>query len=329
MRHYGFNLQWMFWKDPGVVPATVDEKVLDAIAAWGFDFVRMPCDYRFWTDGADYARQDESVLEILDSYLAACQERGLHLSLNLHRAPGYVITTWESERYNLWTDVEAQDGFSAIWTAFAHRYKGVGNLSFDLVNEPPDVGGRGFTREAHEAVIRRAVADIRTADPGRPIVIDGIGGGNYAIPELADLGVTHSTRGYQPFGVTHFRAPWVKGSADLTEPRYPSREWDRAALREFYAPWRAVEAEGVPVHVGEFGCYEQTPDEIAQRWLADLLGVFASFGWGYALWQFDGPFGVVGHHRPGARFEPLDGFLVDRALLDLLQGHRIPLEGKR
>ncbi|MFI7636293.1 hypothetical protein [Nonomuraea sp. NPDC049400] len=82
-------------------------------------------------------------------------------------------------------------------------------------------------------------------------------------------------------------------------------------------------AEGVPVHVGEFGCYDHTPNGVALRWLSDVLGVFASFGWGYALWEFQGPFGVIGHRRPGARFEQLDGFLVDRDLLELLQAHRV------
>ncbi|MEV0147478.1 MULTISPECIES: cellulase family glycosylhydrolase [unclassified Nonomuraea] len=328
MRRYGFNLQWMFWKEPGAEPAPVDERVLDAIASWGFDFVRMPCDYRFWTRGLDYTHPDERVLQVLDGYLAACRERGLHLSLNLHRAPGYVITGWESEHHNLWADQEAQDGFAGIWTGFAQRHLGVPAeaLSFDLVNEPPSVGERGFTRDAHEAVIRRVVAEIRKIDPERPLVIDGLGGGHLAMPELADLGVIHSTRGYQPMSVSHYRAEWWPGSPDLPEPAYPGdydgRHWDRAALRDFYAPWLAVAARGVPVHVGEFGCYEYSPNDVALRWLADVLGVFASFGWGYALWQFEGPFGVVGHRRPGARFERLDGFEVDRDLLELLQAHR-------
>ncbi|MEV0196850.1 hypothetical protein [Nonomuraea sp. NPDC050691] len=71
-----------------------------------------------------------------------------------------------------------------------------------------------------------------------------------------------------------------------------------------------------------FGCYEHTPNDVALRRLADVLGVFASFGWGYALWQFEGPFGAVGHRRPGAGFERLDGFEVDRDLLDLLQAQK-------
>ena len=81
---------------------------------------------------------------------------------------------------------------------------------------------------------------------------------------------------------------------------------------------------GVPVHVGELGCYERTPDDVAQAWFADLFDVFHELGWGYALWEFEGPFGIVGHSRPGSRVERLDGFDVDRRLLDLMRSTRVP-----
>jgi endoglucanase len=119
------------------------------------------------------------------------------------------------------------------------------------------------------------------------------------------------------------RAEWWPEHRGLPAPSYPcdyaGRWWDGAALREFYAPWRDLEAAGVPVHVGEFGCYEHTPDEVARAWFADLFDVFGQFGWGYALWEFEGPFGIVGHHRPGAVFERRDGFDVDVRLLDLMR----------
>ncbi len=146
-------------------------------------------------------------------------------------------------------------------------------LSFDLVNEPPALGLRGFTRDAHEAVIRRTVAAIRTISPDRALVIDGLDGGHLAMPELADLGLTQSVRGAtNPCGVSHYEAPWWPGHVGMQEPAYPCNYdghwWDRAGLREFYQPWRDLEAQSVPVHVGEFGCYERTPDDVAQAWFA-------------------------------------------------------------
>jgi hypothetical protein len=86
---------------------------------------------------------------------------------------------------------------------------------------------------ARQAVIRRTVAAIRTRTPHRPLVIDGLDGGTLAMPELADLGVTHSVRGYQPMNVSHYQAPWWPGHVGLPQPTYPCRydgfRWDRDA----------------------------------------------------------------------------------------------------
>ncbi len=329
---YGVNFQWMLVSE-GERPRPTDERALDFLAAHELDFARFPTDYRVWTSGFDYLHPDDSVFATLDHYLAHCRARGIHMSLNLHRAPGYCITGWEQERDDLWHDEVAQDGFVAIWEGFARRYLDVPvhALSFDLVNEPPAIGLRGFTREAHEALIRRTVAAIRTIDPTRPIVIDGLDGGNLAMPELADLaadGVTHSARGYAPYPVSHWGAEWFDGWKEGDAPRWPGvvyegRTWDVEELRAFYEPWRAVAASGVPVHVGEFGCYDRTPNEDALRWIADLVGLFREFGWGWAMWNLEGPFGIVGHRRPGARFEERAGYLVDVDLLGILLDSRL------
>lgn len=328
MTHYGFNVQWMVAWEPGRAPAAPDLRALDFMARHGFNFVRVPTDYRFWTAEHDYLHPDERIFEHLDGYLRACQERGLHLSLNLHRAPGYCINRNDLEIHNLWTDAIAQQGFVHLWQTLAVRYAGVPgrDLSFDLLNEPPDPGQYGLTRGGHAHLMRRAVAAIRAADPARAIVIDGLGGGHLALPELADLGVTHSGRGYQPMSVSHWGADWWDGWR-AGDPHYPGTRyggvtWDREALRDFYAPWREVQATGTPVHIGEFGCYRDTPDADARRWFGDLLGLYREFGWGYALWEFQGPFGIVGHGRPGAHVERQGGYDVDVALLDLLKGAR-------
>jgi endoglucanase len=94
-------------------------------------------------------------------------------------------------------------------------------------------------------------------------------------------------------------------------------------LRELYQPWRAVEAQGVRVHIGEFGCFKHTPNEVALRWFGDLLGLFREFGWGYSLWNFEGPFGIIKHGRAGTVYEQYRGYRVDRALLDLLLENRV------
>ncbi|HWD38014.1 MAG TPA: cellulase family glycosylhydrolase [Fimbriimonas sp.] len=325
MQWYGFNFQWMFSWQPGQDPAPPDLKALDFLGKHGFNFARLACDYRFWTMDWDYLHPNMAVVDKFEAYLNACRERGIHMSLNMHRVPGYCINRPEIEKHNLWTDIEAQDGLTCQWETFAKRFKGVPPeaLSFDLINEPPNIGQFGMTREVHQGVIRRVVAAIRAIDPDRPIVIDGLEGGHIAMPELADLDVIHSGRGYQPMPVSHQGATWWdgwKGHAAV----YPGgdwwgHEWNREVLHEFYEPWRAVGAMGRPIHIGEFGCFNQTPNDVALRWFADLFSLWREYGWGWGMWGFEGAFGIVEHGRPGAKYEMIDGYKVDRELLELLK----------
>jgi endoglucanase len=329
MKYYGFNFQWMFSWKPEQRPPPADEKALDFLSKYGFNFVRIPTDYRFWTKNFDYTHPDESIFEHLDRYLDACRARGIHMSLNLHRAPGYCINRNDLEKHNLWLDQAAQDAFVFLWETFAHRYKGVPGdvLSFDLLNEPPNIGQYGMTRKNHAALIRRTVAAIRAINPQRLLVIDGLSGGSVAMPELADLGVVHSGRGYQPMPVSHHQATWWDRHATCPPPIYPGVKWDGqiwdlSVLQDFYRPWRNVEKRGAAIHIGEFGCFNRTPNDIALRWLTDLFRVFNEFGWGFAMWNFEGPFGIINHGRAGAKLESMDGYQVDRDLLDLMMNSK-------
>ncbi len=328
-RRYGFNFQWVGGWEPGSPPKPADERALDFLQKHGFNLIRIPTDYRFWTKDFDYLHPDEGVFEHVDRYLETARCHGLHLSLNFHRAPGYCINRNDLERDNLWTDEVALEGFVHQWSVLARRYKGISSehLSFDLVNEPPKFGAHGFSRDANERVVRQTTAAIRAIDPGRAIVIDGLEEGHTAMPELADLGVVHSTRGYQPMTISHYQASWWPPGMTFPEPQYPGtvwfdKSWDRETIDEFYRPWREVEAKGNHVYIGEFGCYNRTPNDVALRWLGDLFALLKLYRWGYCLWNFAGSFGIIDHGRAGARIEELDGYLVDRDLLDLMKQSR-------
>ena len=323
---YGFNAQWAYSSfTESMKPA--DTRMLDFMAKYQFNFLRLPLDYRYWLPEIGGA-QDENFLRTLDSYVHESVSRNIHISINLHRAPGYCINGWEKESTNLWTDLVAQDAFSELWCTLALRYKGKYShlMSFDLVNEPPEIGQRGFTREVHQSVIRRIVGEIRAIDPDRQVVINGLAGGHLAMPELADLEVIHSGRGYQPMLVSHYKAEWWAGSVGMPVPTYPcsydEKWWDRAALWDFYQPWREVQAAGRPVHIGEFGCYRYTDNAVALAWFKDLFSIYKESGWGYSLWEFDGSFGIANHNRPGTRYENFEGLNIDRALLDLMLDSR-------
>jgi endoglucanase len=146
-----------------------------------------------------------------------------------------------------------------------------------------------------------------------------------------DLNVAQSMRGYIPFEVTHHKAPWCRREQPWPAPAWPmpdeqaQRPWDRKRLEEeVYQPWRDLQARGVGVHCGELGVYNQTPPHVAYAFLDDLLSIFAANGWGWALWNLRGPFGVLDTGREGTKTEPLDDHLLDRTMLELLKRHLPP-----
>ncbi|HEY5040068.1 MAG TPA: glycoside hydrolase, partial [bacterium] len=82
---------------------------------------------------------------------------------------------------------------------------------------------------------------------------------------------------------------------------------------------KALEAKGVGVIVGEWGSYNKTPHEVALRWMEDCLQNWQEAGWGWALWNFKGEFGVMDSHRADVQYEDFQGHQLDRKMLELLQ----------
>jgi len=295
------------------------ESDFESIHELGFDFVRLPMDYRMWTATDDPYRLNQGVLKEIDQAVAFGRKHSVHVNLCLHRAPGYTVAH-PPEKRNLWEDEEAQKQFSFQWAQFAARYQGVPalQLSFNLVNEPGNVSAEKYAK-----VVRGAVAAIRGKDAQRLVIADGRQWGTEPVLELADLGIAQSTRGYAPFPLTHYKASWVN-SGRFPRPTWPLNDGrqtiDRKWLeRNQIAVWKKLAAQGVGVHVGEWGAYNKTPHDIVLRWAADVLGLWRDAGWGWAMWNFRGPFGILDSERDDVRYETFHGHRLDRALLDLLQ----------
>ena len=329
-RWRGFNLIEMYTVGSD---APFCEEDFRWISDWGFDFVRLPLSYTHWVvandplqiddDGPGFARLDQAV------ELGA--RHGLHVCLNLHRAPGYCVNPERREPFNLWRDHEAADAFCLHWQTLARRYRGVGaeGLSFDLLNEPPRpwphfIGG--FSRRRHERVMRRAVRAIREVDPTRRIIVDGLNYGRQTCPELADLpNVAQSCHAYEPFELSHYRADWMPRAGRWRQPAWPlardhfGRRWNRERLEKIYAPWAELIARGVGVHCGEAGCYRHTPHDVFLPWFREVLSVLTGHGIGWALWNFRGAFGVLDSGRADVSYMDWHGHMLDRKLLELLQ----------
>ncbi|HKW66653.1 MAG TPA: cellulase family glycosylhydrolase, partial [Terriglobales bacterium] len=153
-RWYGFNLLEYFSTDADWMkyfPYKNDGMFLEDdfrwIRDWGFNWVRLPMDYRFWTS-PDLFTINEKKVEPIDRAIRLGEKFEIHVNLCLHRAPGLcILDTMDEkltginvtkEKTDVFTDSHTFDAFIHQWTYFADRYKGISSkhLSFNLVNEP-------------------------------------------------------------------------------------------------------------------------------------------------------------------------------------------------
>ena len=300
------------------------------IAEWGFNFVRLPMSYLCWADAGDWLKLREEPLKDVDRAVELGTRHGIHVNLNLHRAPGYCVNP-PKEPLDLWTDDAALDACAFHWAHFARRYKGIpsSRVSFDLLNEP----NGEIKEEDYVRVVKRLVEAIRAEDPGRLIIADGLKWGGAPVPALADLGIAQSTRGYAPSHVSHYQASWVEGSDQWPPPTWPltyvkheqdgtekQEHWDRDRLkRDQIEPWQRLQALGVGVHVGEWGAHNRTPHDVTLAWMKDFLSLWKEAGWGWALWNLHGSFGVLDSGRPDVEYKSFRGHKLDRQMLELLR----------
>ena len=157
-RWRGFNLleRFVYRKNP----PPFREQDFRLIAEMGFNFVRLPMDYRFWIRDNDWEQIDDEALKAIDEAIAYGRKYGVHVCLNFHRAPGWTVAR-PAEPRNLWKDAEAQRVCAKHWAHFARRYRGIPSreLSFNLFNEP----GGDMTEDDYVRVVSLMAAAIRAS----------------------------------------------------------------------------------------------------------------------------------------------------------------------
>jgi len=311
---------------------------------WGFDFIRFPMAYPRYISfdrknplkAEDVCNFDNRAIAEVDRLVERAVKCGLHVSLNLHRAPGFCINAGFREPFNLWNDESAQDAFYSHWEMWAKRYREipVKMLSFDLVNEPAyidDMNNQFAAKirvpdDIYRKVAEGAAKAIRKHSPGRMIVADGNNIGNDVVTGISDLNIAQSCRGYYPNYVSCYQASWVwKDISQAPMPLWPGtidgREFSKGNLEEFYKPWIELSKSGTGVHCGECGCYSKTPHDVFMAWFGDVLDILTENGIGYALWNFRGDFGILDSGRKDVKYTDWYGHKLDSRLLDLLKRH--------
>jgi aryl-phospho-beta-D-glucosidase BglC (GH1 family) len=352
-RWRGFNLLDFYTSRPLKIPRPAGrdfttEDDLKWMSDWGFDFVRIPVQYPCYLNfdqGSDKELRitpdkildfNENAIQEIEKLVFLANKYGLHVSLNLHRVPGFCINAGFHEPFNLWKDEAAQQALFAHWHMWARRFKNISGkqLSFDLINEPcyrEDMNDQFGSRKAIDGQLYRKIVQgcldvILKENSDRLVLADGNNGGGNVTPELNDLKVAQSCRGYFPGEVSHYRAPWVwKNPDEAPVPHWPGtingKNFSRETLENFYRPWIELAAQGKGVHCGECGCYRETPHEVFLAWMTDVLDILTENNIGWAFWNFRGDFGILDSGRKDVAYEDWHGHQLDRKMLEMLQKH--------
>jgi len=296
------------------------------IADWGFDHIRLPIDYPILEEDANPGIYQESGFAYLDHCLAWCEENGLRVIFDIHKAPGYSFTNnLEAERTEvntLFTQPAMQQRFLDLWGAVARRYAGQAEnvLAFELLNEIVLPESAPWNHLAQQII-----EHIRGIDAQRLIIM---GGNNFnSIDELStiqvtpDLNVLFTFHFYEPLVVTHQKAYWavemerfnksvdypgeVPELAPFLRTHYPmhipryersfDRTLDRQFLDELLQPAKAfLEQKGTALYCGEFGVIDRAPLQTRINWTRDFIERLTEYKIGYAYWSYKGmDFGLI------------------------------------
>lgn len=158
---------WQQWRESYITEADIDR-----IAQMGFNSVRVPLHYKFFTgpNSAGFA--------LVDRLLEWAAKDHIWVVLDMHCAPGGQTGTNIDDSYGypwLYSSPEAQAETVAIWTRIAARYANNPTvLGYDLLNEPiPHYPKDQQFNPDLEPVYKKIAAGIRSVDRNHVLILGG------------------------------------------------------------------------------------------------------------------------------------------------------------
>ena len=258
---------------------------IDAMAAMGFNSVRLPMHYGLLTlpvDQEPVVGQDtwkEDGFKRIDDLLAWTKANGMYLILDLHAAPGgqgndLPIADRDPSKPALWQSPENRRKVIALWRKLAARYKDDPAIgAYDLLNEPnwdfDGPGGDHGCKDEKQAALwdfyKDLTAAVREIDPRHMIIIEGNCWGNNYKGMPADLSAIGD------------------GNMALSFHKYWNTN-DEASI----APYLKLRADtGLPLWLGESG-------ENSNAWFRDAIALAEKHEIGWAFW----PLKKIGFNQP-------------------------------
>lgn len=283
------------------------------LAQHGFDHLRIPVDTRLLLL-ADGTLDEPKIARFLQA-VGWARDNKLGVVLDAHFLPGgtapYDAGTQDTA---IFSDEKARAEAAALWGKLARRFIDVGaELRFELINEP-----FAPRNDQLNQLNRAAIAAIRAHDPKRVVYVTSNLSSSFAT--LADVVVPAEPNvamllHYDLPIFTHQRASWKQLPATMPLVSFPGTVPDLAGIvpPDHWAAktsgtelkigdveaafatvtaWLAKNAPGREVYIGNFGAYDAAPAESRRTYLATVRAAVERRGWGWAVWEYRGSFGV-------------------------------------
>jgi hypothetical protein len=220
--------------------------------------------------------------------------------------PGRVFSLSGKPDFRMWSSSAHQQELCCFWGGLAEKIaEHPAVAGFDLINEPftPLDFERSSAQigdDPHCATLLRVyqdcIAEIRRHHATIPVILESTFWAHpHALPHLGVVGdpnAIYSFHMYHPRALTnralnHGRYEYPGLVPTSQDPDCLSL-FSKEALAQYLAPvehWRAEHGLAAgQIFVGEFGICREVPG--ATQYLADLIDIFDSFGWGWCAYAF-------------------------------------------
>jgi aryl-phospho-beta-D-glucosidase BglC (GH1 family) len=267
-----------------------EDQMFRDMGEWGFDH----CRYAFafhadwdiplcrWMGGP--LLDNERAWQRLDELVKKCNNNGMMMMLTWffnEDSPQRDADNRVRNSSAYWRKrPETRENAYELWRRIAERYKDLPAeaISYDFFNEPAYMEPDDWNR-----IIKELTEIVRSVDKKHMIVVEG--GDGWAQPFWC--------RWMEPTGdpntmysFHHYGKHWGYGYDEY----YPS--YRRTYEESQVDPWLQAILFGirhrVPIHCGEFGVSQISPDEDYAMWLNDYLALFERFGIGWNWWNYSG-----------------------------------------
>ena len=326
----GVNLSSFYAQTRDISQARLDAYMstadMRALKAAGFDHVRLSINPALLIASPKTGTLRDGPMASLDKTVGQLLDAGLNVILDIHAEEDWkaALTHGDDGASNLY----------AFWLNFAAHYakSDPERVFFEALNEPSMDDLYRW-----EGIQDRAVAMIRRVAPQHTIIATAAAWGHQdgllAMEPVRDENVIYTFHDYDPMWFTHQGATWSTTSwaflhgvpypstpqniqsvlgqepderVRLEVERYGEDQWGPARVQtevDAIAKW--AEERNVPLYCGEFGAFKDHSDpKMRAAWINDTRTALESRQIGWAMWDYDGNFGLANKTSAGIVFDP-------------------------